>query len=167
MTTAPPEPHDPHHGIPDGDWTVEEARAWLRLRTEPGARCPLCTQFAKVYRRRINSAMARGLITLYRNAGQTFSHTPTLVRSHEFAQLQWWELIEEDSVVREDGRSGFWRVTDKGLAWLNEEIDVPKYARVYDQRLLDVVGDPVTIRDALGRRHKLEELMGETTNGDH
>jgi len=160
MTVPTVPPHDPAHGTPEDDWTLGEAREWLRLRTEGGASCPCCTQFAKVYRRRINSAMARGLATLFRNAGQTFSHTPTLVRSHEFAQLQWWELIEADDVVRDVGRSGMWRVTDKGRAFLQETITVPKYARVYDQRLLDLVGDEVGIRDALGSRYKLEDLLG-------
>lgn len=165
MTTAPtsppsdPDPHDPVHGIPDRSWTLEEARAWLLLRVDAGAACPLCTQHTKVYKRRINSAMARGLIALFRNAGQTFSHTPTLVRSHEFAQLQWWELIEQNSTVVDEGRTGFWRVTDKGRAFMREEIEVPKYARVYDQRLLDLAGEPIGIRDSLGRRYKLEDLL--------
>jgi hypothetical protein len=160
-TPAPtPDPaHDPVHGLPDPSWTLEEARAWLLLRVDSGAACPLCTQFSKVYQRRINSAMTRGMIRLYVSAGLTFAHTPTLVRSHEFAQLQWWELIEEKAAVVDEGRTGFWRVTEKGRAWLREEIEVPKYARIYDQRLLGLTGDPIGVREALGRRHDLDELM--------
>ena len=45
--------------------SLGDAREWLRERVEHGARCPCCTQFAKVYERKLNSRMARQLITFW------------------------------------------------------------------------------------------------------
>jgi hypothetical protein len=143
--------------------TLEEARDWLRARVEDGDYCPCCTQFAKVYKRKINSGMVRALINLYRagGPGRDFRHLPPIDPSHgDAAKLVYWELIEEEPVVREDGgRAGWWRVTPLGEDFLRGWIKVIKYARVYDSRLLGFTGGKVDVRDALGTKFKLDDLM--------
>jgi hypothetical protein len=123
--------------------------------------CPTCDQFAKVYRRQINSGMARSLILMYRQ-GPGFIHIPTAIgaRSREEGKLAYWGLAEEEHVVREDGgRAGWWRITQKGTQFVLGLISVDKYALVYNGRVLDFDGPAWTIRDALGTRFNYAELM--------
>lgn len=149
--------------LADGSATLEEAREWLRQRVgDGGAKCPCCTQFAKVYKRKVNSTMARTLITMYRHGARvTFAHGPSLPGdTHEVSQLVWWGLVEEERALREDGgRAGWWRLTPKGYAFLVGAITVPKYALIYDSRCLGLDGEQTSITEALGSRFNYSELM--------
>lgn len=138
-----------------------DARTQLRGLIEDGWTCPCCTQFAKVYRRKVNSTNARSLITLYRHGGTHFTHAPSLPGdTHEISQMAWWGLVEEEKVMRPDGgRAGWWRITPEGKDWVIGLSTIPKYARVYDHRCLGLTGDPVTIMDALGSKFRLDDLM--------
>lgn len=143
------------------DTPLGVARAQLRQCVDEGAHCPCCTQFAKVYKRSINSTMARCLITIWRAAPFDFVHVPSLPGdTHEVSQLAWWGLVEEELKVRLDGgRAGWWRITEHGKRWLHGSATVPRYARIYDHRLLNLVGDPITAEDALGTKFDLRQLM--------
>jgi hypothetical protein len=146
------------------DMTLGEARALLRTLVDDGAACPCCTQFAKVYRRKIHSRMARDLITFYRQHGREWGHsTETLGASApDFVKLVYWGIVETDDLgLREDGskRTGWWRITSDGVEFLFDRARTPKYARVYDGRCLGLTGDPIGIRDALGNRFFYRDLM--------
>lgn len=150
---------------PTDDWPLGLARAWLRDRVEDGARCPCCTQFAKVYYRKVNASMVRGLVAIYgqRNHDDGFAHLPTLGLGHlggEAARMSYWNLVEEEPVVREDGgRAGWWRITVLGVDWLHSRTAVPTYARIYDGRLLALTGEPCWVADAVREKFDLTELM--------
>jgi hypothetical protein len=110
--------------------------------------------------------MARGLILMHRASPDTdaWLYLPDVLRDKSFAdtvKCAHWELIEEDDGERDDGstRSGWWRVTPLGRLFILGEIKVPKYARIYDGRLLGFIGDPVSIQDALGARFDYGALM--------
>lgn len=145
--------------------TVAEARELLRpLAQDGGHHCPLCRQLAKVYRRKIHTTMARALIRAYRHNGRAMAYLPDTLTHREnadWAKLVYWGLIEAEVDVRGDGsvRTGKWRVTDAGEHWIWRETWVPKYADIYDGRLLRLVGEPVSIIDALGARFDYGELM--------
>ena len=142
--------------------TLGEARDWLRDRVWAGAQCPCCTQKAKVYRRSIHATKAATLIKLYRAGGvREFIHTPDLPGdTHEVSQLSWWGLVEEELIRRPDGgRAGFWRVTELGARWVKEEVSVHRYAHVYDGRVLRRDGEPWSIRQALAKKFRYDELM--------
>jgi hypothetical protein len=147
--------------------TLGEARAWLRKRAEEGATCPCCTQFAKVYKRKLNSGMARSLIAMFVIKGTDWVHIPTELsaRSREEGKLAYWGLVEESVEPRDDGgRAGWWRVTPAGRRFVLRETRVPKYARIYDGRRLSLTGEPVSIMDALGDKFDYNELMGRSTD---
>jgi hypothetical protein len=146
--------------LPD-DVSLGEARDWLRLRAyDDGAHCPCCTQFTKVYRRKINSSMVRALVALYRKRWD-FVHLPPVDPSHgEAARLSYWGLIEEEPIFREDGgRAGWWRITPLGADWLRGQVTVPMTAHIYDSRLLKLDGPPWHVTDAVKQKFDLQELM--------
>ena len=150
--------------------TETHAEVQERLRKQVfqpgGAVCPTCKQHAQVYRRTINSGMARSLIQLYRldqGVADAFIHVPTALdaRSREEGKLAYWGLLEEENTVRPDGgRSGFWRITDKGRRFALGLSVVPKYALIYDGRLLGLdYSEQISIHDALKRRFAYNDLM--------
>lgn len=148
-------------GYPD---TLADAKAWLRTQVfNGGARCPCCSMFAKVYKRQINSGMAQSLIRMYRKFGLQFGYIPELpAKSREEGKLVYWGLVEEANAVRPDGgRAGWWRVTDKGEAFICHGLMVPKYALIYDGRFLryDNSQELVSIKDCLGEKFNLDDLM--------
>ncbi len=142
--------------------TLAEAQDWLRERIDEGAACPCCTQFAKVYRRKINSGQARSLIRMWRRCGTDWCHVPTEIgaRSREEGKLAYWDILEEETERRDDGgRAGWWRITDLGSRFVLDQIRLPKYARIYDGRCLGLIGEPQGIRDALGTKFDYRGLM--------
>lgn len=147
----------------DLNMTIGEARAALEtVMYDEGAECPCCTQFVKVYRRKVNAPMANALIAQYREAGKRMIHTRDiwLRFSKEAAQLSWWGLIRHDAERRADGgQSGWWAVTDEGERFIRGEVMVPKYAVIYDGRVLDFEGDQISITDALGTPFEFRSLM--------
>jgi hypothetical protein len=111
--------------------------------------------------------MACSLIFMLRaGADRDYIHTPSLPRPrhgdhHKIAQTAWfWGLVAEEPGRRPDGgRRGFRRLTERGIAFARNELDVPKYAHVYDGRVLDNDGEYVSILDCLGKRFDYGELM--------
>jgi hypothetical protein len=153
-----------------GEMTLAEAKIILRpLAKNGGADCPCCTQFVKVYPRRVHSTMARSLIKLYNKAGREFYHTPSLPGDiHEISQLSWWKLIEEERTIHrpDGGRAGYWRVTRKGERWLSMEIKIQEYALIFDSRVLGYEGKYVDIKYCLGKKFNYNELMGKEMHDD-
>ena len=160
---------------PSDGTTLKEARDWLRVQVVgDGADCPCCTQFAKVYRRSLNSSMARSLVIMYREHGVNWQDKiATLKAAHvehaaDDAKLRYWGLNQEDDRRTDDGRhAGWWRVTAKGGMFVRGLITVPKYAIVFDTKCLGLDGPQVTIRDCLGDRFNLRELMRRPMDGDN
>ena len=145
------------------EMTLRDARDELRELVDDGCRCPCCTQFAKVYRRKIHASMARVLIAMYRAvpAGEWVYLPDVPQKSRDATGMAWWGLIEEEiELLRDDGgRAGWWRVTELGRRFVRYEIAVRKYALVYDGRRLKLDGEAVTIVDCLGDKFDYRELM--------
>lgn len=156
---------------PDGDvfeGTVDEARVWLHERIGRGVTCPVCSQYAKVYRRKVTGSMARSLIGLARHSQsdewfhlqQRLNDLRATKTSRDEAMLGYWRLIEEEVALRPDGgRSGWWRVTPLGRSFVAGQQCIFKYAYVYDSRLLHYDGPQVCIQEALGVKFNYAELM--------
>lgn len=147
------------------DYSLGFAKQWLRDRIDKGEECPCCTQFAKVYRRKISSGMARGLIEFYRQHGMHWGYLPDVdasVRANGMMPLlRYWGLIQEETSHRKDGgRAGIWRVTVTGQAYVLGQIAIPKYTRIYDGKSLGLdVDEEETIADAVGRNFNYRDLM--------
>lgn len=149
--------------------TLTRAREILRADLEEGAKCPCCTQFAKVYRRRIGSASAMALVLLHRDAGTAWVHLPTFLKERQgnahtgdVAKARYWGLVEPVDATRDDGsyRVGTWRLTEQGVRFAAGRLRVPKYARIYDGRLLGLDAEEwVDIKECLGHKFDYRELM--------
>ena len=150
----------------DPENTVSEAKGWLRERVDEGECCPVCTQFAKVYRRQVHSTMARVLVLAYRSCEQDWFQLSSIEKqmnrggSSEAGKLRYWGLLQEEIEKRPDGgRSGWWRITDTGAAFVLDRSTIQKYALIYDGRCLGLDGPHINIRDALGKKFNYNQLM--------
>lgn len=149
---------------------LAEAQTLLRPMLDEGHHCPVCTQFAKTYRRSLSSTAARTLIVLHRHGKRDdYTHlatllpkvAPTLAGRGEATSGHHWGLIVQQAVRRGDGsvNNGHWKLTEFGRAFVLGKAKVPKYARIYDGRCLGYTGDHIDIRDALGKKFRYDELM--------
>lgn len=174
---APPVP-PPLPASDPPEVTVREARQVVYARLETGSSCPCCGQYARMYRRPLYDKMAAWLIWcvqaydpeeapwLHVNEGPVLQNRKG---GGDFAKLAHWGLIEEQP--RSDDAdhkrsSGYWRPTERGIAFAHGQIEVPSHVFLYDNRVQRQVGvdgfspDNVSIFAALGKRFDYAELMG-------
>lgn len=150
--------------------TIQEGKDYLREHFKKGVKCPCCDQMVKLYRRKLNSGMAYGLIKAFVLGGyKDFIHVPTVFTQNgintsnsEFSKLKYWGLVEEQ--INEDTKkrnSGFWRITEKGMNFIRRSIGVPKYVYLFDGRAIKPEGedDTVWIDECLGDKFDFQELM--------
>lgn len=151
--------------------TLTQAKDWLReqLRKKGGV-CPCCTQLSKVYKRKLNSTMARGLVWLVGQAGadrrwvDVSSEGPKwlLGKGGTLATMSHWGLIESKGNETSGKRcSGVWRPTTKGVGFLLGRIKVAKYVFLYDGSALRFSDEQLSIAEALGQRFHYGQLMRE------
>jgi hypothetical protein len=150
--------------------TLGEARQHLRDHWEEGTPCPCCRQLVKQYKRKLNSAMAYGLILVSRaKADDGWVHIeryfkslniPSSIRG-DMSKLKFWGLLEAKEGEREDGstRLGFYRITDKGRQFVNGQISVQERVKLFNQKFYGFDGDEITIKQALGSKFDYNELM--------
>jgi hypothetical protein len=150
--------------------SLQDAQEYLRQNVRRGTMCPCCGGSAKIWKRPLNSTMARGMILLYR-----LSPTPSpwihfnreigrKINCGEYGLLPWWGLTERKEGKRADGNpnSGYYRITEVGRAFTEDRLRISRYIYLYNDALLDRQedGDGTTsIREALGKNFNYDELM--------
>ena len=154
---------------------LNSAREALMDQLHEGVVCPCCDQYAKVYRRKLNSGMVRALIWLVRQSGQSttpgsaFPWTdvpataPTWVqRSRELPKLAYWEMIEQRWNDADPTKrcSGIWRPTRAGERFARSEVPVSSHVYVYNGSVVGRSDRNTWVREALGVRFDYGELMG-------
>jgi len=176
-------PYDITDGIIkiDGFSNLMDARKYVEnVRAQPeGGFCPCCSQHVKNYRYSISRSMALALIALYhlnlRN-NDTYISKENLFKNvisksafggGSFASMTRWGLIEskvKDPKDETKGRtSGFWRVTERGKAFVRNELLVPKYVHSYNNEVFRYDdSEMVSILDALnGEVFDYQKMMSE------
>lgn len=147
--------------------TIEEAKAYLRENLEKGVSCPCCKQLVKQYDYSLNVSIAHVLIQMYHlhREGQEWVHVNTEVKKSSggyFSLAKHWDLIKQKMLnENEDKRvSGYWKLTTKGTAFVENRITVPKQVVMYDGRILAFSDENISIGQALGKKFSYSELMG-------
>jgi hypothetical protein len=161
---------DPHQ-FPFGNQAkVEEVRKWLEGTISEGAICPCCGQIARVYVRTLSSAISVALILICRTAlaqADEWVHVPTLLSNWpelmrgggEYGKAVHWDLLEARMDAEGEGK-GWYRPTEKGIAFVEEAIMLPEYVHIYDGRRIEFSGRNIGVRDSLGTKYRYEDLRG-------
>lgn len=151
--------------------TLAEARArtMREARQSKGTHCPCCDKFVKVYRRKFNSGMARGLILVYHwqcaHPGEWLHLRSYQIEQNQYAAdvpiLCWWGLLEKSVEATVDGQksSGLYRLTFNGMLFARRELKVYSHAIEYMSNVEGFDGDLINIETALGKHFNYAELM--------
>lgn len=162
----------------DVTMSITEARKLVldgRTKHE-GVECPVCDQLVKVYARKINSAMAFVLVHMVRRFEATgtieWLHLPSFIKSlpisktsagsgGDYSKLQFWGLIKSRSGTRVDGsnRNGHFCVTDEGIAFVKQKVEVFEIAYVTNNTVLGWSDNKTNIVQTLGKKFNYDELM--------
>jgi len=126
--------------------------------------CPTCGQLVDIYKRALNSGMARSLISLVLNSGGQFGWVRIRGQgwaSTDMTMLWHWGLMEEKINENTAKRnSGVWRPTSKGKNYVFRKIKVPKMVVLGPRnKRLGFEGEDWSIVDALGKNFNYYELM--------
>jgi hypothetical protein len=139
----------------------------LRQMAEEGAKkCKCCGGNIRVYKRKLNSGMARVLCWLVANRMGDWTHINKIPaeidRGHEIGRLSYWGLVERQENFDTSKRSsGVWRATSEGVSFVLHNTEVPSHAfcSVPGHNILGFEDEMVTVHDILRQRFDYKELM--------
>jgi len=160
--------------------TILEAKQYLGHHWKKGVKCPCCNQLVKLYKRKLDSAMAFGLVEMYRihreKGNRDWLHIPTEFTKRQLnnsnaqiSKLKYWGLIYEKPNNENSAKrtSGYWRISGYGIQFIFKKILVPKYVYIFNQEKYGQSDDTmVNISTCLGKKFNYMELMGEYITGD-
>ena len=152
---------------------LKQAKQQVQDNLEKGDHCPCCGQFAKLYKRKLNSAMVAALVLINKyfkeNPDAEWLHVENYLKSlnipaavrGDFPKLRHWGLLEAKTGIREDGskRVGLYKVTLRGQAFLSGILKVPSRVHLYNQEVLGFSGKEIRVEKALGNKFRYSELM--------
>ena len=124
-----------------------EARRWLRARLDNGVKCPCCGRHAKVYRRTLTAKMADGLKRSEETHPKGWFDAKKLFKrssARDWSVTKHWGLVKPKS-----GRSGIWKLTKRGRAFVRGKIEIEQRATIFNDRCLALDGAMVGFSDVL------------------
>jgi len=131
-----------------------------------GVHCPTCSEFLKIYPRKLNSGMANTLTWLVGRFAQVNrwidipEEAPrSVLKSREEGKLLHWGLVETRQADTKKHSSGLWRPTEHGIAFVHRRCRVPSHAYLYKNRLIRFSKTLTTIDEAGGKDFDREELL--------
>lgn len=160
--------------------TIKEAKELIEANMNAGLICPCCNQYVKLYQRKITSSMAYALVLIRLSRIQSHFHVEQFLKKQDcsssirgdFPKLRFWGLIEleKDSiidVIDKASRQGFYRITKKGIDFVDNKLKVQKYVsifnnKVYDKPLRRV--EMISIKEALNDKFNYSELISSQLN---
>lgn len=164
---------------PSNDRPIQEARDFIKNHADTGVDCPVCTSLVKIYERRLYSTMVVWLIGLKHTAPSEdgWTHTNDIgetlftqwgikgIPHHygDFAKLKYWGLIEPRTDPSGAARDGFYKITSKGIAFLNGNLKVPAKVRLLQGDFYGLCGPEITAKEALSNDFDYNEIMSPAT----
>lgn len=154
--------------------TLNEMRVFVREHRKYGVTCPCCSQTVKVYERAMNYSMASYLkALLVLSDGRIYVHIAEIEElarksmakttgGRDFACLKGWNLIEQlpkDPNDKKRKTSGMWKITQKGIDFVNGKISLQAKVVMLNRQYLGVTGDEIYFGNAMANTFDLEEVM--------
>ncbi len=153
--------------------TLQEARDHLHsMWGKEAVSCPCCSQKVVMYKRKLNSGMAKALLLIYKisngvdfgfiHVQKEFKKIGINAISVEYNKLAHWRLIEERKGDNPSGanRSGFWKLTPLGISFAKGGSSVKETVHVFDAKVRGFSGEEIRITDAIKNRFSYFDLMG-------
>lgn len=146
------------------DISLKKAREFVRIGREgDGVFCPCCEQWCKIHKRKLSSNMGRFLLDLVIRWLETrdwVHFKKCRIGGYDYSVLAHFGLIErkpnDDSAKK---TSGFWRPTEKGIAFLRGKLRVPSHVYLYNDRCFGFTSELVFIEDVFRSKFDYQELI--------
>jgi hypothetical protein len=146
---------------------------WRRTIEGDGGHCPVCKRWGKINVVIVNELQALSLLwmskaTLDENGYINMQTTPPrfVLKSRSYHHLAKWGLIEkpqkdDDKTKKSDG---FWRVTEKGFLFLNNQLRIPNKVFFYNKEVEGWGEQLIYFKDCFGKHFDYEEVISHTFN---
>lgn len=145
---------------------------YLKVLQGDGGHCPCCKRFGKYNAFTITQKNAQALVWIYKNGGvddwaNTAKNAPReFMQAKTFTNMRYWGLIEpHPNDNKEKKGSGYWRITQKGINYMNGQMRLPKKAFVYNRKLVGFGEQQIYFSECFKERFNFEEVMNTTFNG--
>lgn len=140
------------------------------IKSKEGANCPCCGRFSKVYKRTINRSIAQSLRWMYQFAKDSGvdawaymrEQAPQQsIRANEYTKLLSWGLAEKmpSEPNSKKKSTGMYRITQKGIDFVEHRVSVPKYVFINKNEVLYVSEELTDFTSCLGEYFDYQDLM--------
>lgn len=136
---------------------------WRHTIEGDGGHCPVCDKFGKVYKIKLSQALALALKWVADHGKEdgwidVQTQGPRwMLRAKTYPLLAHWDMIESQS-----SRSGIWRITPKGRAFLDGSVLAPKAVYIYDNSVWAFDAENIPFRGCFGVKFDFAELMSSS-----
>jgi len=148
--------------------TLQEAKDYIKENQKKGLQCPCCEGYVKLYKRKLNSGMAKFLIALYKRSQTEIPsciedilldlNTPA--KSLDYSVLTHWGLIQRVVIPStEKKHSGLWEITPTGREFVLGVAMVAKRVHIINNVVVGFDEEQISIKEALGQKFNYIELM--------
>lgn len=136
-----------------------------------GQMCPCCTQWAQMYKYSFHGTMASALVHIYiatKNGivdDEGYLHVENYLVSlgekpSKHGKLRYWGLIEQKNNGDSSKKhSGEWRLTQKGLDFVEGRISVPRCAWLFNSQCYGFEGEEVFIDNISSKKFNYTKMM--------
>lgn len=122
-------------------------------------KCVVCEQNSKVYKRKLNANMCKFLWSLNaskdlnrsigRKDGDWVHYKDLKFTSRDYSYVTHWGLAIMKTNNDDSKRtSGYWKITDLGSDFVENETRVPKYCYIYNGRFVSKSNETITFNEA-------------------
>jgi len=151
--------------------TIKEAKRHVLDNRDAGVWCPCCGIYCQVYTFHFTANMAYSLMWLVKRRREgpegEWVHVSDegprgSLKSRCEGKLEHWGVVERASKELCPSRkrwSGLWRATAKGQHVADRIVRVPKFVRLYRNKVLEWSPETVDIKDALGTEFDYQKLI--------
>ncbi len=156
---------------------ITAAKKKVRDEAGAGCTCPVCGQYVKLYKRKMNSQMAHFLCRLYtvtrQTDGEWFHVRDFLDAGHKASSdgtyLRYWHFIEprdkadapeSDDEKKKQRSMGYWKITDLGKTFAEGRSRAKAHVIILAGKCEGFSEEMIDIREALGAKFDYAELMG-------
>lgn len=148
------------------DGTVQRLKdEWAETIKDKGGHCPICDQFGKIYKYKLNQSLALSLKWIIDHGGEdgwidVQKKAPRwMMRSKTYPLLAHWDMIEDQS-----SRSGIWRATWRGRHFVYKNFPMPVAVYVYNNRIWAFDAEHTSFQGCFGVKFDFAELMSSNFN---
>jgi len=156
----------------NSELTIEQVKQFLRENMTNGTICPCCNNYVKMYKRKLTSSMVFCLIHFKKHVdrnGNEFQNyinildrlKLTPMQRADWQKLVYFKLIQAETTQRGHARSGYYRLTDLGIKFVNHQSLVPEYVKVYNSKVFGYSETQINISQAIKNKFNYLELMSK------